>query len=245
MATLARVTEKRREGRFPARIVARIGKGANALELLTNDVSFRGVFIRTDAPPALRQLVQVELVLPDGAVIKAHAMVVHVARKPEDEPKGEGRVPGIGLQFWGPIDRARDWERFIHDLRVKAKAGMAAAKATDKVRRSSVRLRLQLEVVFDGKTSMTRDISENGMAIRTKEELPLGTHTQLELRSEHGSLRFAAIVRRTIDEPGFRGLGVELVGLDPERRAELTGFLRAATPSEEQVFVPVGDPKLH
>jgi len=239
------VTENRREGRYPARIVARLGKGSQAVELLTNNVSFRGVFVRTDAPPALRQLVRVELVLPNKQVVVAHAMVVHIAKRPDGAPKGEGAVPGVGLQFWGPIDNAKEWQAFIHDLRVKEKAGMAAAKATDKVRRASERFKLALEVEMDGHRAMTRDVSVNGIAVRTDVAMPVGTRTQVRLNAGGQETVFDAVVRRAIDEPGFKGLGLELVDMTPEARTELVRFIQTNAPSEERVFVPPGDPKLH
>jgi hypothetical protein len=241
--TLDVVTDKRREARYPARIVARVVRRSRTTEFLTNDVSFRGVFIRTDAPPQLRQLVRVELILPTGVVVQAHAMVVHVA--PPPAVKGEGIVPGIGLQFWGPIEKARDWETFIHDLRNRHRAGIAAAKATDKVRRASERFKLALEVVLGGETAMTRDLSENGMAIRTETKMPVGMRAVLELRGSEGSLRLDIIVRRQIQEPDFRGLGVELVDVSPEARAALDRLLFNTAPSEDRIFVPPGDPKLH
>ncbi len=237
--------EKRREARYPARIVARVLRRNQTIELLTNDVSFKGVFIRTDAPPALRQLVKVELVLPQNITVSGHAMVVHVAPTPEDDPKTGEVVPGIGLQFWGALARAREWEQFIHELRAREKAGMAAAKATDKVRRASERFKLALEVVFDGKTTMTRDISENGMAIRTDIMMPIGTRAQLGLRSGDQVMMLDVIVRRTIDEPGFKGLGVELVDLDPSKRVALVRFVRKSAPAEERVFIDPDDPRLH
>ena len=223
----------------------RFGKGPSAVELLTNNVSFRGVFLRTDTPPALRQLVKLELHLPDKTIVTAHAMVVHVAKRPEGEAKGEGAVPGVGLQFWGPIDKNREWDRFINELRQKEKAGTSTAKAADKVRRASVRIRLALEVVIDGSTVMTRDVSENGMAIRTTVPMPVGSMTQVQLRAGTTSLLFDAIVRRTINEPNFQGLGVELVNLAPDRRAELVRFIRTNAPNEDRIFIPPGDPKLH
>lgn len=235
--------DKRRDARYPARIIARVLRRNQTIELLTNDVSFRGVFIRTDSPPALRQLVKIELVVPESVIVTGHAMVVHVM--PAPEAKGEGAVPGIGLQFWGPLGRGREWEQFIHALRAREKAGIAAAKATDKVRRASERFKLQLEVVFDGKTTMTRDISENGLAIRTDVVMPIGTRAQLGLRSGDQVMMLDVIVRRTIDEPGFKGLGVELVELQPTQRESLVRFVRMSAPSEDQIFVDVDDPQLH
>jgi len=239
------VTEKRREARYPARIIARIWRRNQMAEHLTNDVSYRGVFLRADATPALRQLVKVELVLPNAAVVSGHAMVVHLSERPPGEEKGAGAVPGMGLQFWGPIENQREWDQFIHGLRVREKAGMAAAKATDKVRRASERFRLAIEVDFDGTRSMTRDLSANGMAIRTEIAMPVGTRTQLTMRAAGDEVVFDAIVRREISETGFRGLGVELLALTDEKRASLARFLQVHAPAETPVFVPPNDPKLH
>jgi hypothetical protein len=239
------VTENRRDARFPARIVARMKRRNQTLELLTNDVSFRGVFIRTDAPPALRQLVRVELLLPEKVIVSGHAMVVHVRARADGLAKGEGAIPGIGLQFWGPIDRVREWEQFIHGLKQKEKAGVAAAKAADKVRRASERFKLAIEVVFDGERRMTRDISENGMAIRTEVAMPIGARTEVRFRAGDQDMKLDAVVRRRIDEAGFKGLGIELVDVSPEARAEFIKFVRANAPSEERIFIPPGDPKLH
>ena len=108
------MNDKRREPRFGARIVARIVRRGETLDLLTNDVSFKGAFLRTDSPPATRQLVKVELVLPSGVSVSGHAMVVHVT-----PPGGDGnRVPGMGVQFWGPLQNGKAWEGFIHELRL-------------------------------------------------------------------------------------------------------------------------------
>ncbi len=150
MRTLSSVPEeKRRDIRFPARILARVVRRNETVELLTNDVSFRGAFIRTDAPPALRQLVRVSFQLPDGPIVSGHAMVVHVVA-PAQVVDSENRVPGMGIQFWGPVDQGRAWEQFIHELKRKERLGILPAKASDKVRRISERFKLSLEVVLDG-----------------------------------------------------------------------------------------------
>jgi len=203
------------------------------VELLTHDVSFRGVFIRTDSPPALRQLVKVEIQLPTQVIVSGHAMVVHVSPRVVGAAKGEGPVPGIGLQFWGPIEHGKEWEQYIHSLKAKEKAGMASSKATDKVRRASERFKLAIEVEFDGATMTTRDLSENGMAIRTALPMPIGTRTQITIKKGDQSMKFDAIVRRAIDEPGFRGLGVELVDLSDEQRADFVRFIKSINRSSD------------
>jgi hypothetical protein len=243
------VGENRRDARYPARIVARVIRRNQTIEFLTNDVSFRGVFIRTDAPPSLRQLVRVELVLPSGLVVSGHAMVVHLATR---EPTGggpptEGKepIPGMGLQFWGPLMHMKEWEQFIHHLKHRHHAGTATARRTDKIRRASERFKVSIEVVFDGKTSMTRDISENGMAIRSDAEMPIGTRVSLEMRAGMELVVFDVVVRRPIRDPEFRGLGVEFVNIDAKKRDALLAFVRKNTPSEERIFIQPRDPKLH
>jgi hypothetical protein len=231
---------KRREIRFPARIVARLQRRGETIELLTHDVSFRGVFVRTDAAPAVRQLVRLGLVLPDGEVVEAHAMVVYVVPAGEDE-----RVPGVGLQFWGKFEKAKQWEAFVQEVAAKHRTGTAPARASDKVRRASERFKLTLEVDLDGKTTHTRDVSENGMAFRTDAPLKVGMRLRVVVRADGDALELDVVVRRIIDEPGFRGLGVEYEDLGSDARWAIVAFVRQHEPPEQVVFIDVDDPGLH
>jgi len=237
--------EKRRDLRFPARIVASVVRRNETVELLTNDVSFRGAFIRTDAPPALRQLVRVAFQLPEGPVVSGHAMVVHVVAPTDRPTDDDGRVPGMGIQFWGPVEHGRSWEQFIHELKRKQRLGILQAKASDKVRRISERFKLSLDVVLDGKETTTRDISENGMAIRTESAMPVNTRVQLQVRSGVETITLDVIVRRRIDEPGFKGLGVEFTDAPGETRSSLIQLVRRHVPKEQATFISPDDPKLH
>jgi hypothetical protein len=238
------VDEKRRDIRYPARIVANVVRRSETLELLTNDVSYRGAFIRTDAPPALRQLLRVTFVLPDGTTkVSAHGMVVRVVTKGEG---GEAsRVPGVGLQFWGPIEQGKAWDQFIYDLKMREKAGLPNARATDKVRRSSERFKMALDVALGGETMTTRDVSETGMAIRTNSTLPVGARTTLQIRRHHESIVVDVVVRRRIEEKGFVGLGVEYVDVPPDARQSIVALVRAEAPDEDVVFIDPSDPGLH
>jgi hypothetical protein len=238
------VDEKRRDIRYPARIVANLVRRNETLELLTNDVSYRGAFIRTDAPPALRQLARVTFVLPNAsAKVSAHGMVVRVVTR------GEGgdasRVPGFGLQFWGPIDQQKAWDQFVYDLKMREKAGMPNARATDKVRRTSERFKMALDVALGGETMTTRDVSETGMAVLTTSALPVGTRTTLQIRRGHESIVIDVVVRRRIEEKDFTGLGVEFVDVPPSARQSIVEIVRASAPDEELVFIDPNDPGLH
>jgi hypothetical protein len=239
------VSEKRRDVRYPARILVRVVRRGETTELLTNDVSFRGAFVRTDAPPVLRQLVKVSFTLPEGSSVSAHAMIVHAIEAVRGEDGTRTNVPGVGIQFWGPIEQARAWEQFIHDLKRKEKAGVAAARLTDKVRRASERFKLALDVTLDGRSFQTRDVSETGIAIRSESPMPVGTRVQLSLRTAEQTITLDVIVRRRIDEPGFKGLGVEFVDVAPADRKALVALVRTNAPREEVIFVQPGDPKLH
>lgn len=238
-------TDQRREPRFAARITVKLLRRGETLELLTNNVSFRGAFVRTDAPPGIRQLVKVEFALPSGERVSAHAMVAHV----EDRgPDGE-RIPGFGLQFYGPMDREQQkiWERFIYELRSKERAGNAAARTTDKIRRASERFKLALEVVLGGRQAVTRDVSLTGMAVRSEQMMPLGTRAELQVKARgQRPIALDVVVRRHIVEPAFRGLGVEFVDASADARAALVAFVRQHAPAERDiVYIDPDDPGLH
>jgi hypothetical protein len=233
--------DKRRELRFPARIVARMVRRHESIELITNDVSFRGAFLRTDAPPALRQLVKVAFVMPTKELVSAHAMVVHAV-----PPGNHGAVPGVGLQFWGPVQEAKAWEKFVYELKVRERQGIPSSRATDKVRRSSERFKLQLDVIVDGRRLSTRDVSETGMAIRSDSAMPVGTRAHMQVHGNgFASISVDVLVRRRIEEPGFKGLGVEFVDLDAATKDALLALFGPATTDADAVFIDGNDPGLH
>jgi hypothetical protein len=232
--------DKRREPRYPARIVARVVRRGENVELMTNDVSFRGAFLRTDAPPALRQLVRVAFSLPGGELVQGHAMVVHLVAP----GNGEG-IPGVGVQFWGPVQEAKAWEKYVYDLKVRERAGIPSVRATDRVRRSSERFKLQLEVIVDGRRLSTRDLSETGMAIRSESAMPVGTRAHMQVHANgHPSIAVDVMVRRRIEEPSFKGLGVEFIDMPAETKRALMAILRPAS-EEDAVFIDADDPGLH
>lgn len=235
-------SEKRRDIRYAARIVARVVRKTDSVELLTQEVSFRGAFLRTDAPLGMRQLLKVEFTLPNGAAVAAHAMVVHVV-----EPGSTvDPVPGMGIQFWGSVDGGKAWEAFIHELRRSEAAGLPKARLTDKVRRASERVRLAIEVVLDGRRAMTRDISHGGLAVRTDAPMAVGMRASLDLAApDGGALSVEVVVRRRIDEPGFRGLGVEFVDVTPDKHRAIVAFVRDHSAPDDAIYVAEGDPNLH
>jgi hypothetical protein len=105
----------RREARVDVRVPVVLVRGKSSVTLETTDVSFKGLFVRTEDPPALRSLVRLRVALHDRE-FEAHAMVVH-----RTVGVSIDREPGIGLQFWGLAGPDRNaWDEFVRGL-VQAK----------------------------------------------------------------------------------------------------------------------------
>ncbi|HEY2513333.1 MAG TPA: PilZ domain-containing protein [Polyangiaceae bacterium] len=100
--------EARRDTRYrcelPITLIARSGN----VRLLTDNVSYRGFFLRTDSPPPRMQLLQVQFTLPGHETpITTHAMVVYVTGS-------DAAMRGAGVCFFAMDAGIRkDWEAFI------------------------------------------------------------------------------------------------------------------------------------
>lgn len=125
------ITENmRREARVDARVAVLVHRGKHTVELITSDVSFKGLFVCTEDPPELRSLVRLTVSIGHHE-FETHAMAVHVVG-PGDI---EGRPAGVGLQFWGLSGRDRGvWDDFVqalvHARRAPARAAAKAAQTT-------------------------------------------------------------------------------------------------------------------
>lgn len=99
----------RRDTRVAVQVPVVLIRGKKESALETSDVSYRGLFLRTAEPPALRSLIRFRVTLPDRT-FETHAMVVHVIEQ-------VGRQPGIGLQFWGLAGSdQRAWDDFVRQV---------------------------------------------------------------------------------------------------------------------------------
>ncbi|HWT86863.1 MAG TPA: PilZ domain-containing protein [Myxococcales bacterium] len=97
-------------GRAYARVPARVRVGwKTSREFLvahSENISRGGIFIASDNPPPLREVLELSLDLPDGkGPVKTHAEVVH--RVTPEEARASGRKAGAGLQFVGANDDFR------------------------------------------------------------------------------------------------------------------------------------------
>ena len=103
------VTEARVDARIPVVVV----RGRRTIALETSDVSYKGLFLCTHDPPAVRSLMRLRVTLPVRE-IEVHAMAVHVSATGD---ASEGRSAGVGVQFWGLAGPDRlAWDEFVRDL---------------------------------------------------------------------------------------------------------------------------------
>jgi Tfp pilus assembly protein PilZ len=247
--------EKRRDRRYRYQMPAVLVRGTREVALLTGDVGYRGLFLRTDDPPPLRQLLQVKLRLPPAEdELTVHAMAVFVV-----PPGATDRAPGVGLQLYAVSGETRArWERFVmwvaktHPKSLEAPV-KPVAPAVDTVHRQFPRLPRSLLVraqsIKDLQALVTEDVSRGGMFLRT--DLEVGIGSELRLLVTHPltgqTIAVDAVVRRRVEHPPERtGLGVELFGLDEKRREEFAALAELDEESNEEgvVYVAKNDPLL-
>jgi len=98
--------ERRSFGRVAVRL--RVGWASRRafLAVYSANISQGGVFVATPAPPALREVIELQLDLPDGEP-PARTQAEVVQRITVEEARASGRVAGAGLQFIGSDDDFR------------------------------------------------------------------------------------------------------------------------------------------
>jgi uncharacterized protein (TIGR02266 family) len=101
------VADLRSTQRVDARLRVRFQTAAALKQEMSLNISAGGMFIRTDAPPSMREMVKVSIELPgETEPIEAQAQVVH--RVTREEGRLTGRHPGAGVQFFEADDRFRE-----------------------------------------------------------------------------------------------------------------------------------------
>lgn len=243
-------SHSRRDVRHRVRIPVTLTVGKRSLQTMTEDVSLRGLFVHTDSPPALRQLVRVEPVLPDGKVPSLNAMVVFVL--PVGNPFR--RPPGVGLQLYGMGGEPESvWHAFVRAVGERQPTAgrpeveIAPVSAADPIRRMHPRLAVRLRVVprsIDALIEMwTRDVSRGGMFIETEQTLAEGQVLEVDVVHPESRATFSlrCVVRRIARGSAGRGVGVELCDLDDARRSAFQEFAMSSIPELEDAGLLVAD----
>jgi len=237
--------------RFKAQIAVTFLARRQKRALLTDHVSRCGVFVRTDSPPQIRELVRMEFVLPSSSTtVVMHGAVTKVVLLAHNDG-----APGVEIAFFAKDgDAGRVWDQFIEYVRMEHPAAreipiVLAESATDQTRRAHPRRPVAPSILVvppDGDAPLSLgDISEGGMFLKTDQDFVVGAGLRVTLLSSRSSarLRLDCIVRRRTSGSDA-GIGVEFRDMTDETRAELTEFLclaeneDAAEVSSQKVFAP-------
>jgi Tfp pilus assembly protein PilZ len=243
---------KRRDTRYSIPFPAQLSYGHRVWALLTADVSYGGVFLCTDTPPPLLQLVRVQLVLPVGdRALQVHGMTVHVVQ-PDNL---RGRVPGIGVQFYALDPDTREaWDHFIRYVEKncpkapdQAPLRLPRGSTPEPLRRKFQKHTAVLKVAPRSLDALgelyTQDISTGSMFVETKLDLPVGTKVVVHITHPHNGQPFlleAAVLHR--EGQPREGLGVELVGVGRTLREEFLEFVRGGINIGSEVVVDDDEP---
>lgn len=224
----------RREPRFRLQIPVQLRLGRQVFDLVTEDVSFSGMFLRTDTPPPERGLVKIDVPVEGaGQPIPLVAMVVHTI----PPVAGSRRIPGAGLQLYGVGGEVRDrWARLILALRQRHEDAASrpvrveishVKPPVEPINRRHVRfaavLAVRAKTLDELVTTYTRDISQGGTFLTTDIPLSAGDDLYLELIHPESGNAFGlqCIVKRRVRD----GVGVEFADLDDDRRALFWQFV--------------------
>jgi type IV pilus assembly protein PilZ len=102
--------------RFHTQFTVRFRTAREFVREHAENISRGGVFIQTQSPPQVDEVITVQLELPDGGPIATSSgLVMH--RVTVDEAEQNGLVPGIGVQFLDADDQFRERiDRYIQSL---------------------------------------------------------------------------------------------------------------------------------
>jgi hypothetical protein len=89
---------ERRPAELPVTVRAAGSKVEGGIHLDSLDVSEGGAFLRSQLLFEVGEILQMEIPLPGGIVVKATGKVVRVSRGRSDED-GKPTVPGMGIEF--------------------------------------------------------------------------------------------------------------------------------------------------
>jgi PilZ domain len=116
---------RRQDPRFPITLPVTLLSTRPNVELVTWDVSFRGMYLLTAEPQPERRLVRLAIVSPaNGERLVFHGMVANVV----DVGDPGARLPGMGVELFAvdPETRAAWWSlvRFVRDHLTDAPSGV-------------------------------------------------------------------------------------------------------------------------
>jgi Tfp pilus assembly protein PilZ len=239
--------------RYMAQIGARFLSRSQNTPFLTDYVTANGVFVRTDAPPQVMELLRIEFTLaPNGERIVLHGMVTQIVL-----PNAAHAAPGVEIAFFAKGGESGAlWDEFLNYLleahpECLTQPVMLAQNATDQVRRAHPRVVPQALIQVQAKhddveeTLPVGDISNGGMFIKTHDAFVVGSDLRVTLQDPRSRAMIAVdcIVRRRAFGSNA-GIGVEFHNLNAEQTAvlhelmEFAGQTQSVPAKCEEVVAP-------
>jgi Tfp pilus assembly protein PilZ len=237
--------------RYKVRVAAKFLARSQDVTFLTDYLSLDGVFVRTDSPPPVMELLRIEFTLPsDGTNIVLHGMVTEIVL-----PSAKHSAPGVEIAFFAKGGEAgRRWDELIAYLHEQYPESLErpvtlARETIDPVRRAHPRFVFQSPIqvgASDDGSFTVSDISDGGMFIKTTNAFTVGSDLRITLRhhTNRAGVPIHCIVRRRAFGSNA-GIGVEFRNVNDEQRAILRELIQSAQMSEpvqakcEEIFVPV------
>ncbi|MBN1959638.1 MAG: PilZ domain-containing protein [Deltaproteobacteria bacterium] len=241
--------EGRRDRRFRVQIPVTLSLSNKSLEIVTGDVSLRGLFLITEYTLKPSQFIRMDIILPfSNNKISLFGSVAYFV----SPSKNNNQQVGAGVELYGNgPDELLLWKKFILELeqrfpqaieqKLMLDSNLNPNKTTNfpNERRRFQRFETEFQVrgyfgeIADLVLMYTRDISKGGMFIKTNALLEIGSEIELQLVHPVTHLQFpvSCVVRRIVSDRSNRGMGVEFVNLDDHRRNQLWDFISSGVPN--------------
>ncbi len=217
----------RRDFRFPCLLEAEAEVAGVYHNCKVKNVSIRGLFLRTEKKPALRQLMRLKFA--ETGLDKSLSLTAMVIRQGKD---------GVGLElFANDRDAVRTWEEIVEAESNRVPEGSKPQFTTkdtpqgEQGRRRFARFSAVIELRFrtpaELKVLYTENVSQGGMFIATDLRLEIGSEVLLDVvhpATEKITHIMALVSRRNSgdEEPGF---GVVFHNMDDMHREAFWKFV--------------------
>lgn len=178
------------------------------------NISNGGIFCPTNDPPEVGNTIRLEITFVSGPRFFLRGTVMW--RRPQlNDPRARA---GVGVKVH-PTDNSK-----LEYVNAWARGGMLDKRD---LRRLPVRLRVTYSARSGRRINFTRDLSEEGVFVRSQELLDLDTPIKLMLAppGDYKPIALHGSVAHLVDEPEERGMGIRLEFTTEEAQKRFASFV--------------------
>jgi len=179
------------------------------------NISGGGIFCPTPDPPEVGTEVRIEVTFVSGPRFFIRGLIIW--RRPQlSDPRARA---GVGIK----VDSSE--RNKVSYVNAWARGGVLDKREQ---RRLPVRLRVTYTARAGRRINFTRDLSEDGIFVRSQELLELETRIKLLLvpPGDYKPFELVGAVSRLVDDPVDRGMGIRLHFATEEDRARYAAFVQ-------------------